>query len=76
MAVVERIIDSAEASITDFPQYDTSTAARMAAIHNERLYGTPFSESELPMRNFFTSKSECFAELFGMNGTAFYDAVD
>ena len=77
----DRMIKDLQAALPDFMEHDTKRAARIAAEHNARLYGTTGNERPLPKRELFDSKADCYAEfshgmLSGDALTAFCAAVD
>ena len=70
-----------QAALPDFMEHDTKRAARLAAEHNARMYGTTGNERPLPKRELFDNKADCYAEfthgmLSGDALTAFCAAVD
>ena len=64
-----RTIENLRSSLNDFMQHDTSRAARAAAEHNARMYGTTGNERPLAKRPLFEDKASCFNQLlpFGMS---------
>ena len=66
---VDGLLDGLIKSASDFLQYDTKHAARVAADHNQRLYGT--DPGTLPKRPLFDSEDGAFEEIAGMTGDAF-----
>ena len=77
----DRMIKDLQAALPDFMEHDTKRAARIAAEHNARMYGTTGNERPLPKRELFDNKADCYAEfshgmLSGDALTAFCAAVD
>ena len=65
----DKTIESLRGGLNDFLQHDTSRAARAAAEHNARMYGTTGNERPLAKRPLFEDKASCFNQLlpFGMS---------
>lgn len=75
----ESIINGLRRSISDFLQYDTPKAARIAANYYETVYGNTGNGQNLQKRPLFSDKDGCFHALLNMDKetcAAFCDAVD